>query len=68
MNTANDDGLLNTAQAAELLNVSPSTIYAWTMRRTIPHFKLGHLVRFRRSDLIEFAEQNRVEPIRTSMN
>lgn len=62
MQIVNDNEYLNVTQAAALLGVSTDTIYSWTMRKTIPFYKLGRLVRFKKSDLISYMECLRVEP------
>lgn len=57
-----DSEYLNVNQAATFLGVSNDTIYSWTMRKTIPHYKLGRLVKFKRSELVQFLEGKKVEP------
>jgi len=48
-------------EAAEFLGVTVWTIDRYMKDRKLPHYKLaGHLVRFRMSDLIRFAEKDRV--------
>lgn len=57
----NDNEFLNIEQVSIFLGVPKSTIYAMTMRKTIPHFKLGRLVRFRKADLIAYMETLRID-------
>ncbi len=47
-------------QTAQLLNVPETTLSVWrsTNRVVLPYFKLGHHVRYRRSDLEKFIECN----------
>lgn len=47
---------LTTKQAADYLNVPPSTLTTWrcTKRVQIPFFKLGGNVRYKKSDLDAF--------------
>lgn len=52
------DSLLTPQQAADYLQVKLSTIYQWSMRRTLPVCKLGRLNRFRKSDLDAFINSN----------
>jgi excisionase family DNA binding protein len=40
------DRALNAAEVAELLNVSKSAVFRLCEQRAIPHFRIGHLVRF----------------------
>ena len=62
--TSSDCEFLNVKDAAQFLGVSVDTIYSWTFKRVIPHYKLGKLVKFKRSELIQYMESNRVEPFR----
>jgi len=51
---------LTPRQTAALLNVPEATLAVWrsTNRVVLPFFKLGHHVRYRRSDLERFIQQN----------
>ncbi len=52
---------LTKPDAAQFLGVKVTTVDRWVMSRKLPHIKLnGRLVRFRLSDLIEYAEKQRV--------
>jgi excisionase family DNA binding protein len=47
--------------AAKFLGVTVWTIDRYIQKRKVPHIKLNnHLVRFRLSDLVQFAEKQRV--------
>jgi excisionase family DNA binding protein len=48
---AQSDRLLDVNEAAELLAVSPATLYTWASDRRIPTVKLGRALRFRLSTL-----------------
>lgn len=50
--------LLDEKQAADFLTVEPGTLSVWrsTGRYAIPYIKVGHLVRYRRTDLLAFLE------------
>jgi excisionase family DNA binding protein len=48
------DRLLDTAEIAEILNMSPSTIRKWVHYGFIPHVKLGRAVRFKERDIEEW--------------
>jgi excisionase family DNA binding protein len=54
--------LLNVAEAARFLAVSPSTLYGWVWQRRIPFVKLGRAVRFDKADLHEYVSRNKVHP------
>lgn len=51
---------LTPKQTAQLLNVPVATLAVWrsTNRVVLPFFKLGHHVRYRRSDLENFIERH----------
>ena len=51
---------LTPRQTAQLLNVPEATLSVWrcTNRVVLPFFKLGHHVRYRRSDLERFITGN----------
>lgn len=54
--------LLDEKQAAEFLNIAPSTLSVWrtTGRYALPFSKIGRCVRYRRGDLEAFiAERTR---------
>jgi excisionase family DNA binding protein len=52
--------LLNMVEVAEMLGVEESTVYSWTHRKTIPHIKIGRLLRFRESDIAAWLEDKAV--------
>ena len=43
-------------EASELLRTSKSTLYKMTMNSTIPHYKVGRGLRFKKEELIQFVE------------
>ena len=43
-------------EASELLRTSKSTLYKMTMNNTIPHYKVGRGLRFKKDELIQFVE------------
>ncbi len=54
--------LLTVRQAAQLLNVSVSTLYGWVWQRQIPFVKLGRCLRFDLRELEGFIRTNRRTP------
>ena len=54
--------LLNVAEAARFLAVSPSTLYGWVWQRRVPFVKLGRAVRFDKTDLEEYVDRNKGHP------
>ncbi|WP_114783285.1 helix-turn-helix domain-containing protein [Botryobacter ruber] len=51
---ANLPEILNVQQAAEVLDLAPSTIYGLVNKSRLPYFKKGHKLRFKRSQLLEW--------------
>lgn len=49
-----DDDDMDIDQASKLLKKSKSTIYRYTCNNTIPHYKIGKSLRFRKSELLEW--------------
>ena len=47
---------LNVPEAAELLRVSPRTVYGWVSQRLVPHRKAGRRLIFLESELIDFTK------------
>lgn len=53
--------VLTSDEAARYLGVSKSTLYKWTMNRTIPHFKpAGKICYFNRSELEAWMQSRRI--------
>lgn len=51
--------LIDTRGAADILNVSPRTIEAWRASGSGPgYFKVGHSVRYCRSEVIDWLNSN----------
>ena len=53
--------LLDMNEAASMLGLKKSTLYALVMRKQIAHKKLGKLTRFSIEDIQEFINKNHVE-------
>lgn len=64
----NQEDILNTRQAAKLLDLSPSTIYGKTHRNEIPFFKQGKKLLFSRTVLLDWLKkgENPMETITTT--
>ncbi len=61
-NQESDSTLLTYPQAAELLGLTPSTLYSMVCRRQVPHIRLSkRLVRFERGALLRWCAGNAVE-------
>ena len=61
------DNLIDIGEVARMLNVKVSTIYAWVSQGLIPHIKLNRLVRFSRSEVMEWVQSHRVRGRRTRL-
>jgi len=61
MEANNRVNLLKVKEAAQLLNVSVSTLYGWAWQRRIPFVKVGRALRFDKADLERFICANRFE-------
>ena len=58
--------LMDMNEAASILGIKKSTLYALVMRKQIGHKKLGKLTRFSMNDIQEYINRNHVEPIETN--
>jgi len=54
-----EDTLLNSRQAAEILDLSPDTVNELARKHTLPGMKRGRQWRFRRRDIAFFKRQMR---------
>jgi excisionase family DNA binding protein len=59
LNSALPD-VLNLQQASELISLTKSAIYKKTAERTIPHFKQGKKLYFKKSELYEWLTNQRI--------
>jgi len=55
--------LLTARELADLLGFQAGTIVDWAEAGTIPSFKLGGRLRFRESEVAEWLEQHRRDPV-----
>lgn len=57
--------LLTAEQAAEMLSATPRTLQSWRSQRiNLPFLKISGLVRYQRSDVLEFLANSTVRPVR----
>lgn len=54
---------LTVRQLSEYLNIKPKTIYSLVSRRTIPHYKIGKLVKFKQDEVDNWMNTKRVIPV-----
>jgi excisionase family DNA binding protein len=55
--------ILNVDELSEYLGIKKSSLYSKVERKEIPHYKIGHLVRFKRSDIDLWMEKSKVETL-----
>lgn len=58
-NTGQPNEILTIEEAAKLTGLAKQTLYSFTSRREIPHFKRGKGIRFRRCELEQWMLENR---------
>jgi excisionase family DNA binding protein len=58
--------LMTINEAAEFLNIKVSNLRSAVFKRKIRYLKFGALIRFRKSDLIEWLEARLVQPINSN--
>lgn len=59
----NNTTLINIQEAAALLNLAVTTLYEKTSEKTIPHYKHGKKIMFKKSELLAWVETRRVKTI-----
>lgn len=60
--------LLNIHEAAALLNLAVNTIYEKTSERSIPFYKHGKKIMFKKSELLAWIDSRKVNTIRDIQN
>ena len=53
------DELLTRYQVADMLNVTPTTLWHWNNKGILPTIKIGNKVRYRRSDVEKVLEKGK---------
>lgn len=59
----NQSTLMGIQEAAALLNLAVATLYEKTSQRTIPHYKHGKKIMFKKSELLAWVELRKVKSI-----
>ena len=57
--TSENENLLTVGQLSEYLSIKRKTLYVKVETGEIPHFKIGHLVRFKKSEVEAWLEKYR---------
>ncbi len=58
-----NDELLTPKEVCEIWHISIHTLYKWTSLRLIPFIRMGGLLRFRKADLDNWAEDGVQTPL-----
>lgn len=51
--------LLTIHEISALLSIKVKTIYDWTHKKQIPHYKIGRLVRFEEAEIQKWIQEKR---------
>jgi excisionase family DNA binding protein len=54
-----DSNFLTIHEVSAYLHIKPATLYSKVESGVIPHYKIGHLVRFKREDVDQWMEDHR---------
>lgn len=54
-----DQEFISVAEAAQVLGVSRWALYSWAIRGELPSFKFGRCRRFKKSEVLAWAEKRR---------
>ncbi len=60
MDTSNDNNLKTIEEISEFLQVPVNTIYKWTHRSYIPHYKIRNKLRFDLNEIIDWLETKHI--------
>jgi excisionase family DNA binding protein len=60
-NVPDANQIMNIAEVATYIKVAKTTIYSMTHRNTIPHYKNGKKLYFKKSDIEEWIFSNRIK-------
>ncbi len=55
--------ILNIDELSDYVKIKKSSLYSKVARREIPHYKIGHLLRFKRSEIDLWVEESKVETL-----
>jgi excisionase family DNA binding protein len=54
---AKDESLLGVQQTAKLLGISPQTVRTYTTKKILTGYRIGNLIKYRRSEVLEKLKQ-----------
>ena len=52
--------LLSLAETSEMFGIPKATLYKWTHRKEVPHYKLGRTVKFNADEFLAWLETRKV--------
>ncbi len=47
-------------EVSELLRVKRTTLHEWAKKYCMPHYRVGHSIRFKRDDVLKWCEEKKV--------
>lgn len=56
--------ILNIDEVSEYLCIKKSSLYSKVERKEIPYYKIGHLIRFKKSDIDLWMEKSKIDPLK----
>jgi excisionase family DNA binding protein len=58
----NSSDRMTTFEAAKIIGVKPQTLISWrcTKKESVPYYKIGRKVFYKKQDILEWVEQRRV--------
>lgn len=59
-----NEPLLNGAAIARILQISPATVWRWTVTSKMPAYRVGRAWRYKRSEIEAFLKEGRSIPIK----
>jgi excisionase family DNA binding protein len=63
-----DHKFLTVREISEYLALKVSTLYVKVEERSIPHYRIGRRVQFRKTDIEEWIDQHKVETVDSSIS
>jgi hypothetical protein len=63
-----NERVLNDSQLCQMLSVSKRTTATWRATGVLAHHKVGGIVFYLHSDVLEMLQKNRIEPLSSKLN
>ncbi len=55
--------IIDVPECADLLGVTPQTVYRWVEAGSLPAMRAGRLIRFQRSEVLGWLRSSQVAPL-----